>query len=38
MMSMRAYLTGWQDQRPTSERDRPAIVKLIHDYPWTDAA
>ncbi|MEE9131693.1 MAG: prolyl oligopeptidase family serine peptidase [Phycisphaerales bacterium] len=36
--AMLAYLTGREDQRPTSERDRAAIVQLIHDYPWTDAA
>lgn len=36
--AMSAYLTGRADQRPTSERDRAALVQLIHDYPWTDAA
>ncbi|MEE8154852.1 MAG: PHB depolymerase family esterase [Phycisphaerales bacterium] len=36
--AMLAYLTGREDQRPTSERDRAATVQLIHDYPWTDAA
>lgn len=36
--AMLAYLTGREDQRPTSERDRAAVVQLIHYYPWTDAA
>ena len=31
-------MAGREDQRTTSERDRAAVVQLIHDYPWTDAA
>ena len=36
--AMLAYLTGREDQRPTSEHDRAAVEQLIHDYPWTDPA
>lgn len=36
--AMLAYLTGRVDQPPTSQRDRAALVKLIQDHAWTDAA
>ena len=35
---MLAYLTGRGDQRPATEPDRAALIQLIHDYPWTEAA
>ena len=36
--AMRAYLNGREVQRPISQHDRAALVQLIHDYPWTEAA
>ena len=36
--AMRSYLKGREDQRAISQHDRAALVQLIHDYPWTEAA